>query len=54
MRPFGTDLMPFRSANGKGVRLQPAPGLIKGTGSAHRKMVWARELLLKMVAHDIR
>ena len=28
---------PFRSANGKDVRLQPAPGLIKGTGSAHRK-----------------
>ena len=40
-------------ARGKGVRLQPAPGLIKGTGSARRKMVWARELLLKMVAHDI-
>ena len=36
------------------MRLQPAPGLTKGTGSAHRKMVWARELLLKMVAHDIR
>ena len=44
---------PSRSANGKGVRLQPAPGPTKGTGSSHRGVVWARGLLLKVVAHGI-